>query len=353
MMILTCPSRGYLKGPNSKHLDKQMQPSTFLSIPLTVVLCTSPVLSGATEVDGKWLSTKLAGWAQSGATVGGLQSMIEQEAHGAVVGYANDKLNLLEDRAKTSFGFTYLDFKFGMDSLSLSSSKSKPMFELMSVYRLYETKNMFLFNQSSLVNYDDRNTLNFGLGARYIDDSERMILGANAFWDQELQSKHHRSGLGLEFLTSVFEVRANKYYAQSNEILYKGTYESALDGNDLKFTANLPYLYSSNVYFKKSKFEDGLGYSMKTEEWGLQGEIIPNLSLTIASQKEGSERAQTVASVSYSIPLGKRADTPPRWQNGRGGLEFKPIREKLYKPVQRENRIMKKAVKLGVTVSGY
>jgi hypothetical protein len=40
-------------------------------------------------------------------------------------------------------------------------------------------------------------------------------------------------------------------------------------------------------------------------------------------------------------------------QDGKWQANLKPIREKLYKPVQRENRIAKKAIKLGVTVSGY
>jgi hypothetical protein len=31
---------------------------------------------------------------------------------------------------------------------------------------------------------------------------------------------------------------------------------------------------------------------------------------------------------------------------------MRPIREKLYKPVQRENRIVKKSIKLGVVASG-
>lgn len=39
--------------------------------------------------------------------------------------------------------------------------------------------------------------------------------------------------------------------------------------------------------------------------------------------------------------------------NGEWSSNLKPIRDKLNKPVQRENRIMKKAIKIGVTVSGY
>ena len=34
-------------------------------------------------------------------------------------------------------------------------------------------------------------------------------------------------------------------------------------------------------------------------------------------------------------------------------FKLKSVMSELYKPVQRENRIMKKSIKLGVTVSGY
>jgi hypothetical protein len=40
-------------------------------------------------------------------------------------------------------------------------------------------------------------------------------------------------------------------------------------------------------------------------------------------------------------------------QNGDFTSKLKNIRKALYKPVERENRIMKKSIKLGVTASGY
>jgi hypothetical protein len=39
--------------------------------------------------------------------------------------------------------------------------------------------------------------------------------------------------------------------------------------------------------------------------------------------------------------------------DGKFSTGLKPIRDMLYIPVERENRIMKKTVKLGVTYSGY
>ena len=42
------------------------------------------------------------------------------------------------------------------------------------------------FNQTSLSNFDGRNTVNIGIGARYIFNADTTILGANTFFDYEL-----------------------------------------------------------------------------------------------------------------------------------------------------------------------
>jgi hypothetical protein len=190
------------------------------------------------------------------------------------------------------------------------------------------------------------------LGARHITDDESLIVGANAFYDYESKSGHKRSSLGFELLTAMLEFRANTYNAISGTIAYNGINETALDGRDMKLTANLPYLYSSNVYYSSGKWKDSLGYETKTKEFGVTAEVLPNLFVNVAQQKKDSTKANTVASISYSIPIGNAAKTKRVMQDGNWDSRMKPIREKLYKPVQRENRIMKKAIKLGVTVSG-
>jgi len=269
------------------------------------------------------------------------------------LGVANDAIDRTEQRILSNTNFTHFDLTLGSDVMGIDGADAKTKTEAMTVYRLHEDKNMFLFNQASIVGFDGRTTLNLGLGVRHINDAETVIMGANAFYDYELDSEHKRSGFGVELLTSMLEFRANKYNAISGTINYKGIDETALDGHDIKLSANMPYFYSSNVYFKQSEYKDNAGYSTKADEWGVQAEVAPNLVLGVASQKKAGSSAKTVASVSYSIPLGGRAQPSKQMQDGVWSTKLKPIREKLYKPVQRENRIMKKAIKLGVTVSGY
>ena len=106
----------------------------------------------------------------------------------------------------------------------------------------------------------------------------------------------------------------------------------------------MPYFYSSNL-FKHSEFKDGIGFSTKADEWGI-GLVVPT-SGSSTTEKSGRS-AEIIASLNYSIPLGRRSKSEKQKQDG--VWTTKLIRESLYKPVQRENRIIKKAIKLGVTV---
>ena len=319
---------------------------------LATIVTVTPIAVNAEQDVLKYKIPTIVKNIAEGAKRSAAAETAKQEFHNFSLGLANTKLNLLEDKILSETGFTHLELSLGSDVFGLDSG-TKTKSEVMAVYGLHETTNLFLFNQTSIVNFDSRRTFNMGLGARYITDDETLILGANAFYDYESKSGHKRSSLGFELLTAMLEFRANTYNAISGTIAYNGINETALDGRDMKLTANLPYLYSSNVYYSSGKWKDGLGYETKTKEFGITAEVLPNLFVTVAQQKKDSTKAETVASISYSIPIGNAAKTKRVMQDGNWDSRMKPIREKLYKPVQRENRIMKKAIKLGVTVSGY
>ena len=319
---------------------------------LATIVTVTPIAVNAEQDVLKYQIPTIVKNIAEGAERGAAAETAKQELHSFSLGLANSKLNLLEDKILSETGFTHLELSLGSDVFGLDSG-TKTKSEVMAVYGLHETSNLFLFNQTSIVNFDSRRTFNIGLGARHITDDETLILGANAFYDYESKSGHKRSSLGFELLTAMLEFRANTYNAISGTIAYNGINETALDGRDMKLTANLPYLYSSNVYYSSGKWKDGLGYETKTKEFGITAEVLPNLFVNVAQQKKDSTKAKTVASISYSIPIGNAAKTKRVMQDGNWDSRMKPIREKLYKPVQRENRIMKKAIKLGVTVSGY
>ena len=277
-----------------------------------------------------------------GVEDGNLEAATKNEVVNYSLNAANTELDKVENSIVANSPFTHLELTLGSDAFGLDTDGTDTKSEAMAVLRLHETKNTFLFNQTSFISFDGRSTINLGLGARHINDAETVIMGANVFYDYELDSEHKRTGFGVELLTSLLELRANKYNAVSGTITYNGINETALDGHDIKISGNLPYFYSSDIYFKQSEFSDGAGYKIKNDEWGIEAEIAPNLTVGVAQQK--GTGVSSTASISYSIPLGGKQAPAKAMQDGKWSTSLKPIREKLYKPVQRENRIMKKAI---------
>ena len=318
----------------------------------SAIICLSvvPISAQESENSGKFSSIiKNIGEALN---IGKEKEVAKSEANTLAVDTVNSEINKLEDKILSTSNFTHFELSVGSDTMGLGINKSDTKTEAMTVYRLKETGNWFLFNQTSAVSFNNRTTINTGFGARNINDSKTIVTGYNLFYDYELDAKHNRVGAGFELLSSIFELRANAYQAMSKALTYNGNTETALDGYDVKLSANLPYFYSSNLYGKLSNSKDDSTYEIKYYEAGLNAEILPNLTLSVAAQhKENSANTEAIASLNYSIPLGVANKVGKVMQDGDWSTKFEPIKEKLHRPVERENRIMKKVTSV-VTSSG-
>jgi hypothetical protein len=308
---------------------------------LAAVICALPLTVAAEQTGPR---NQLVSTAVGIASAHDPAAAAEDALTGFVLSTANSELNSLSS--------SLLGERLKYLSLSLGYNNDEIHLEGMSVYGLHETKNMFVFNQTSLGNYDGRTTLNFGLGARHINDSDTVILGLNAFHDYEFGSDHRRASIGAEVLTSLFQLRANYYRALSGEKNYDGIYETALDGHDIKFTYELPYFYDSDVYYMSSHWYDGSGYRSSTDEIGVTAEVASNLMVKLAGSRTDAGERDASASITYRIALGAEPDNRAK-RDGVFRFALEPVRDMLYQPVQRENRIVKKRVSLGVTVTGY
>ena len=318
----------------------------------SAIICLSVVPISAQESDNSGKFSSIIKNIGEALNIGKEKEVAKSEANALAVDTVNSEINKLEDKILSTSNFTHFELSVGSDTMGLGINKSDTKTEAMTVYRLKETGNWFLFNQTSAVSFNNRTTINTGFGARNINDSKTIVTGYNLFYDYELDAKHDRVGAGFELLSSIFELRANAYQAMSKALTYNGNTETALDGYDVKLTANLPYFYSSDLYGKLSNSKDDSTYEIKYYEAGLNAEILPNLTLSVAAQhKENSAKTEAIASLNYSIPLGVANKVGKVMQDGDWSTKFEPIKEKLHRPVERENRIMKKVTSV-VTSSG-
>ena len=315
---------------------------------ITTLLCTTIFSSVAMAERESWISkfsTSVKNIGQSSEQSDTLKSEIINQ----IVNTANSKADELETNL-TVGKWKYLELDLGVTRND--DNKNKGSISIKSVYGLKETKNIFLFNQSSFVSYDSRSTVNLGFGARSINDDETYILGINAFYDYEIQSGHGRASLGLEALSRDIELRANYYQAISKTKTYNSVDETALDGVDVKLSYSHSIMNNTGIYAKHTKWEDGASFSSENNEVGITGKLSKNVSFEIGSRKTKGGERNTIASVFYSFPLGSPKISNDHVRTIDKNLARPSIRNKLYIPVERENRIIKKAVG-SVIVKGY
>ncbi|CAM3771739.1 inverse autotransporter beta domain-containing protein [Xenorhabdus thuongxuanensis] len=110
------------------------------------------------------------------------------------------------------------------------------------LFPFYDDKEDWLFfSQLGYGNKDNRNTVNFGLGGRYV--TSRWMYGFNSFYDYDITGKNKRLGLGGEVWADYLKLSVNTYWRLKNwqqsikEIDYE---ERPANGFDLKSEFFLP-----------------------------------------------------------------------------------------------------------------
>ena len=218
-----------------------------------------------------------------------------------------------------------------------------------------ENPNSFLFNQINLNRYDDRTTLNLGLGYRRLNAEETWMTGVNAFYDHEFPDDHKRNGVGFEVVSSVLESRVNSYNGTTGYIKDKSGIDSkVLDGRDMGFKVALPYLPGMMFGMNAVQWKgiDGLK-DQKMRKYTLGGNLSDNLSLSYVrtDYKDASKKDTDSISLNYTWAFGQEKHVRPTlFTLADKAYEFKKLGAERYDLVQRENNLIKKkSGKLTVT----
>ena len=218
-----------------------------------------------------------------------------------------------------------------------------------------DNPNSFLFNQINLNRYDDRTTLNLGLGYRRLNAEETWMTGVNAFYDHEFPDDHKRNGVGFEVVSSVLESRVNSYHGTTGYIKDKsGTDSKVLDGRDMGFKVALPYLPGMMFGMNAVQWKgiDGLK-DQKMRKYTLGGNLSDNLSLSYVrtDYKDASKKDTDSISLNYTWAFGQEKHVRPTlFTLADKAYEFKKLGAERYDLVQRENNLVKKkSGKLTVT----
>ncbi len=275
-----------------------------------------------------------------------IKSKIESKIYSKFDDFAENIGDDFAESLKDFENLKYLDFSYNLHE------GFDPSIQIESVSKLIEYDDGALFNQLNLISQDSKTTINLGIGKRKLFDNDTYMLGTNFFIDYQFDESHLRSGLGFEAISNSLDFIANYYNAISGFKTVTNGREKALDGYDLKFNYHLSSKSNTDLFVQLFEWENpNSTYEEKGEKVGITSSI-GNLAFEIGYLNDNKDNDGLFGSLKVVIPLGEQTEDVNQ-NNEKTNKNNLSVRNKLYMPVQRENKIKLVKISSGVKVSGF
>jgi len=229
-----------------------------------------------------------------------IQSQIINKAISTTEGFINTQANEFVNnfgKGRTSISIKGIDSKepsYSIDTIQPISEFNKDIKEL-------------TFVQGSLASGENegnrRNTINLGLGQRYLVEDERAIAGINIFTDYESSSKHKRASLGLEYQRSNFSITANKYYPLSDKKVIGDYTEEALPGHDVNLSGQMPYAPWATIKGTHYYWDQSVGDNINGNVLGIEIQLSPSTSIEFGQEDSNTMERSSYAELSIKLPF--------------------------------------------------
>ncbi len=223
-------------------------------------------------------------------------------------------------------------------SIDLRENNS-PDFSILAVRELEKSSNGNFFTQFSLFsteqNNDERIVGNLGFGKRNLSKDKLNLTGTSLFFDYDSHG-NMRTSLGLEARNAVLEFYGNYYKG-----LDEGDDEKVLDGYDLRFESQVPYLHWADIFYNTYKWKGVERQDIEGAKMGSEVQLTSNVNLEIAyddKKKKGIED-EWYARIMFIHP-------PKEGPSAKDGIaktawkEEKDMTGELLTKVKRNNKIM-------------
>ena len=223
-------------------------------------------------------------------------------------------------------------------SIDLRENNS-PDFSILAVRELEKSTSGNFFTQFSLFsteqNNDERIVGNLGFGKRNLSKDKLTLTGTNLFFDYDSHG-NMRTSFGLEARNAVLEFYGNYYKG-----LDEGDDEKVLDGYDLRFESQVPYLHWADIFYNTYKWKGVERQDIEGAKMGSEIQLTSNVNLEIAyddKKKKGIED-EWYARIMFIHP-------PKEGPSAKDGIaktawkEEKDMTGELLTKVKRNNKIM-------------
>ena len=218
---------------------------------------------------------------------------------------------------------------------------NKPDYSILGVREILELDSGNIFTQFSLFNTEQNNSEriigNLGIGSRKLLNNDTLMIGMNAFIDQDFNESHKRGSFGFEVRNSVLDFNGNMYRG-----LQDTTKEIILDGWDYRLAGQVPYVHWSKLFINGYEWDGVLREDIKGMKIGSEMVLTPISILELAyddKDKKGLED-EWYAKIQFIYPPKNNGPTALDGISDLAWKESKDMSGELLSKVQRNNKIM-------------
>ena len=217
----------------------------------------------------------------------------------------------------------------------------KPDYSILAVRELLKIDSGNIFTQFSLFNTEQANEEkiigNFGLGTRKLFDDNTVLVGLNAFVDNDFSETNRRASIGFELRNAVLDFHSNIY-----EGLQDSDDERVLNGWDYRLASQVPYLHWSKIFINHYEWDGVLRDDIKGTKMGSEIILTKSLDLEVAyddKDKKGLED-EWYAKIQLVHPPRNNGPTAMDGVSQVAWKENKDMSGELLSKVKRNNKIM-------------
>ena len=219
-------------------------------------------------------------------------------------------------------------------------------FNILMLRNIEKTDTSNFFTQFSIQSQDvGQNDLryvgNLGLGYRFLNDDNSLMIGANVFYDRDFEHDHERGSIGFEAKGGNLEINYNLYEDISLQQVANKRKEQSLGGYDFNVSSQVPFMPWARLNYTSYEWDADLASTnTKGEKYSSEFNLTPSLVFEYEYDESGNS-GDDITSGKFTFVYPPR-DNKPTIASGFSSQAFtySNVSDKLNDKVKRKNKLV-------------
>tara|TARA_B100000787_G_C16183579_1_gene293269 strand:- start:850 stop:1734 length:885 start_codon:yes stop_codon:yes gene_type:complete len=242
----------------------------------------------------------------------------------------------------------------GETEVSISGkNENKPTGNIMIIRPFSIHEDSLTFYQAQLNSYhvlgESRQSINYGVGTRFLSDSKSSFWGLNTFLDRDTKD-NTRLSFGSEYSTSNFDITANYYLGVGSASKVGANTERVLDGYDFNISGQAPYAPWANISYNNYTWKaDKAATGSNGDIYSLSLNLSNSLTLEGGYDDNNLQDSMDFIRLTYSTSGKNRPTIMDGFSSG--AFTDSDVSEDMLTKVKRKNTIVLEIESSGVVIA--